>query len=221
MTSRSTFLVLLCVLLPGCADGRLCRGGGCPQVGNGIEVAERRELGEFSAVQSYGSIDVDVTIGSPPSAEVRGDENIVKLVRTSVKNGALVIATEHGYSTRLGLTVKVKVPRLDELALSGSGSICAQGVDTERLDVAIRGSGDIQLAGRAQRLDIDMKGSGNTDATALAASDVAVQITGSGDADVVAQNTLDVAITGSGDVNYAGDPKVHRSIKGSGDVAKR
>jgi hypothetical protein len=152
---------------------------------------------------------------------VRGDENIVPLVRTRVKNGTLVIDTEHGYSTRLGLTVKVTAPRLDEVALHGSGSICAQGVDAERLDVAIYGSGDIELSGRAHRLDIQMRGSGDTDASALGAADVDVDISGSGDAHVVAQNTLDVAIRGSGDVRYAGDPKVHRSIAGSGEVAKR
>ena len=115
---------------------------------------------------------------------------------------------------RIGLSVKVTVPRLDGVALSGSGSICAQGLDAEQLQVALSGSGDVELAGRARRLDIHMSGSGDTDATALAASDVAVDISGSGDADLVAHETLDVAISGSGDVRYAGDPKVHRSVSG-------
>lgn len=132
MTPRIGLFALVVVALSGCSDGILCRGAGCREIGNGIELAERRELGQFSAVQSSGSIDVDVAVGSPPSAAVRGDENIVPLVRTRVKNGTLVIDTERGYSTRLGLTVKVTAPRLDGVAVSGSGSICAQGVDAER-----------------------------------------------------------------------------------------
>lgn len=196
------------------------RDAGPLEIGNGVAYAERRELGEFSAVASSGAIDVDVTIGSPPSVVVRGDENLVGLVRTRVKNGTLVIDTERSHSTRVGLHVEVTTPRLHAVAVAGSGSIVAHGLDTARLDVAIAGSGDIAVAGRADRLDIDLSGSGDADALGLAAVDVDVDIAGSGDAKVSASKKLDVTIAGSGSVRYAGNPTTRSSIAGSGDLAK-
>lgn len=221
MTRSAMRLALLSVLLSGCVGDVLCRGAGCRERGNGIELVERREVGEFSAVRADGSIDVDITVGSPASVEVRGDENIVPLVRTRVADRTLVIDTTRGHSTRIGLSVTITTPHLDAVALCGSGSIRAQGLETDRLDVAISGSGDVRLAGRADRLAIGISGSGDADAAALSATAVEVDIAGSGDADVVASERLDVDIAGSGSVRYAGDPAIHRSIAGSGDVARR
>lgn len=215
--------------------------------GSGRVITEARRVGDFVAIDCSGSVDVEVRQGATTSVQVRGDDNIVPLIETSVENGrdgpTLQVRAKRGasYSTRVGLKVLVATPRLVALvnsgsgdiriealatpslriSLSGSGNLDFSALQTDELSIGISGSADVRGAGRAAKTTINISGSGDVKLAELRADDVRISIAGSGDAEVNAAKTLNVSIAGSGDVSYSGSPALKTSIAGSGEVRQR
>jgi hypothetical protein len=94
-------------------------------------------------------------------------------------------------------------------------------LDADEIQSRVSGSGEIDIAGKARKLDASISGSGTVYAYNLKTPDVSVKITGSGDARVYPTVSLYAGITGSGSVYYKGEPKVDSDVTGSGRVKKR
>lgn len=216
--------------------------------GSGRMSTETRAAAGFEAVLLEASMKLVVRQGSQEAVEIRADDNLLPLIETLVETRAgeptLVVRWKRGTSIRNSREILVNVDaiRVRGLSASGSGTIEATGLKTDRLrmgvagsgDVLVRdlsadeveasiaGSGDVRAGGRAARLKVSIAGSGDADLAALTADEVKVSIAGSGDARVTADTALSVAIAGSGDVRYGGKvTAVKTSIVGSGDVRRR
>jgi hypothetical protein len=214
-------------------------------VGSGVPVRETRALAGFDAVRLRGAFDAVLRQG-PTAVEVRGDDNLVPLVETSVVDAGgrrvLELRLKHDGSVRprSSLAVHVAAPAWQSVVLDGSGDVEADGIDARALEIALvgsgdlrlrgvtagsialrlRGSGDVHLAGSARSLGVTLQGSGDVWADGLAADEVRVAIAGSGDARVHAQRSLQASVAGSGDVRYRGAPTLDVRIAGSGTVAR-
>lgn len=139
------------------------------------------------------------------------------------------------------ITVYVSVPQIDELTVSGSGSIIADELisarildcyvsgsgsvrlsklKAEKITSAVSGSGNLQLEGEDVVADfkISVSGSGGVKASGLKTKNVNVLISGSGSCAVHAMEKLDCKIAGSGNVTYTGNPLINSTIVGSGKV---
>jgi hypothetical protein len=189
--------------------------------GSGVIKTEQRQTGSFDMILSKGSVDADVTIGPQLSVAVEADDNLLPLIHTEVKNGALVIDTEGNWTSRRDPVVHITMPSLGAIGIDGSGDATIRGLAGGALGARVRGSGDISASGSVKQLEVVLDGSGDVDCKDLHADDVAVRIDGSGDAKVDAAKTLRVVINGSGDVTYSGDAQVTSSIHGSGDLMKK
>ena len=88
------------------------------------------------------------------------------------------------------------------------------------LDVSTSGSGEFILAGKADKVDLNIGGSGKFNCPDLQAKSVTVTISGSGEVTTWVTDSLDVRISGSGNVRYYGSPETNQSIAGSGSVKK-
>lgn len=216
--------------------------------GSGHVVSETRALSGYQAVALRGPFKVQLRQSGREGVELRGDDNLLPLVETTVIDGrqgrTLDIAFKKGVqnvSYRNEITLLVDVATLRAVAISGSGDIAGSGfklgvldaalsgsgdlslkeVQAERLNLSISGSGDVELSGRSPSLSVSIQGSGDVSASQLASDDVSVRIAGSGDARVQARKTLNVSVAGSGDVTYSGDAQVTSSIAGSGSLRRR
>jgi hypothetical protein len=196
-----------------------CSWTGVP--GSGNAKSEIRNVPAFSAVRVAGAIDAEITTGSESRVEITGDDNIVPLVTSDVQGDRLEIGTSKNFRTRVHLVAKIALPRLTGIALTGSGDITARGVQSDRLDVSLSGSGTIRADGTAHETRVELLGSGTIQLDQLAAERAAVSVSGSGNVAVAASKALDVSITGSGDVTYRGDPELKKAITGSGSVKQR
>lgn len=107
------------------------------------------------------------------------------------------------------------------IEISGSGDVVASKLSAAALAAAIRGSGDIKLAGRIASQSISIAGSGDFDGSALEGRSVSVSIKGSGDAAVWATEALAADVMGSGDISYRGQPQLAKQILGSGSIVAR
>jgi hypothetical protein len=190
-------------------------------IGSGDVVAQTRSVGPFHAIASTGSTEVHVRVGAAQSVVVHAQGNIQPLIDTDVDGGTLRVGSHGSYSTDRKTLVEVTVPSLDGVSLSGSGDVTAEGVHAGAMSVVIRGSGQVEMMGRADKLEFTSSGSGEGKFDRLAVRDAVIRMHGSGDAHVQVAGTLDVEVSGSGDVRYSGSPRiVHQAIRGSGSISQ-
>lgn len=189
--------------------------------GSGVIARETRPLKGFDAIRLLGSADVYVSFGEEESVVVEADDNILPLVETGVRGGALVIdlKSNTSISTMNPVQVTVTMKSLKGVSLPGSGNITIVGLDGEAVDLDLPGSGNITAEGAADTVNVRMSGSGNISCDKLQARSAQVRLNGSGNITVFADETLDVNLRGSGNVYYHGEPaQVNTSIPGSGNV---
>lgn len=187
--------------------------------GSGVAATQTREVGEFRSVSVSSSANVRITIGPERSVRVTTDDNLIDKVVTRVEDGRLEIGHERGsYHHRVKLEVEITTPQLEGVAISGSGDVHAEALDSALFKATIAGSGSIHAKGRCDRLEATIAGSGDLRLEELIARAVEVRIAGSGDARVHAHESLSASISGSGDIRYRGQPAVTKSIAGSGSV---
>lgn len=216
--------------------------GATPVTASGKVVQETRPVSGFTGIALSLPGKVELRQGSPESATVEADDNLVGEIETVVERGTLHLRFKRPVhvSGRSTIRIMVTAPKLDSLAVAGSGDIVAESLASPSLSVSIAGSGDVKLgklagdtlkvsisgsgdfraAGRVGELGAKIVGSGDVDAGKLAARRATVSIAGSGNATVWASESLEASIAGSGDVRYHGDPSVKKSVAGSGTVKR-
>jgi len=159
------------------------------------------------------------------SVEVSGVQSQVDHVR--VVDGRIAFDDDEGRVTfgwrnSPPLRITVRAPAVRTFSLSGSGDLSIREYDQPNLDVRIEGSGDVDAAGRTERVSLDIEGSGEADLAALETRDADIEISGSGEAAVGPTGEARITISGSGDVELTRRPaSVTQSISGSGDVNQR
>ncbi len=220
-------------------------GSGCAayecEPGSGNVAEETRNVDPFHSVDSRISGDIFVEQGSGSNLKIEAEDNLLPLLETSVENGVLVIRSEKCIRPLKPIKIYAGMDEVRSLSLSGSGDITGTTpIGTENLELAIIGSGDIEmqvnasslkslvsgsgnflLEGDAATHEIEIDGSGDVDALGLRTEVTRVKIDGSGDAKVYTDRELDVEISGSGSVFYGGDPeKFNTQVSGSGKIGK-
>ncbi|MDO8365566.1 MAG: head GIN domain-containing protein [Saprospiraceae bacterium] len=209
--------------------------------GTGPVQNETRTANGFHALDLQISGEVEVRVGEKFSVEVSAQQNILPLLKTEVKDGALLIYWKDNINTAESIKIKVTAPAFDKLSVGGSGSIRVLNAlqaekmsmnisgsgeiyslqsDFDQLAVGIDGSGTVELGGKANDLKADISGSGDVKAKGLTANTLKVIISGSGTVTVDVTNSLNASVSGSGEVFYSGSPKVESSVSGSGAVKK-
>jgi hypothetical protein len=199
-----------------------CFGGLGLDHDQGPQTTRTESLTGFSAITANGAIDLTVVVGSAETIKIEGAKERVENLKTSVKDGTLVLEEESdglfGNDGRLQVTVTL--PALTALGINGSGDAYVTGVETDFLTVSINGSADVDVSGEVITVHVTVNGSGDVNARSLKAKKSKVSIAGSGDVEVAASDHLSVSVAGSGDVTYYGDPKVTSAVSGSGEVNK-
>ena len=88
----------------------------------------------------------------------------------------------------------------------------------DRAILALVGSGDLTVAGKADMVRAAVSGSGDLAAAGLLGGDVRVSVVGSGDARLAASRKASISANGSGDVIVTGTAECTVSQHGSGNV---
>jgi hypothetical protein len=213
--------------------------------GNGNLKKETRSVGNFKAVASAGSMNVQLAYGKPGSVTVEADDNLLEYIETKIEDNTLKIGTRNYVSIRSSnkITVYVTVDRLEGLSVAGSGNIDGSGNfsndgktwfriagsgninlsfdQIKQAEIGIAGSGKVILKGKADQVNVNISGSGNVECTELVAQRVKVNVTGSGNTRVHTDQTLEVNVLGSGNVYYKGNARdIVKHAAGSGKVTR-
>jgi len=208
--------------------------------GSGDLVTETRQVSNFDSIDLSGSGEVIITQGGSETLSIETDDNVMEFVNTEVEDGTLKLGFKPGVKliSPSQLTFYVEVIDLQGLAVSGSGDIKSEMLETDRLDAnvsgsggvritdlsagevkaRISGSGEVNLDGNASFQDVEISGSGKYLAGDVCSASVEVSVSGSGEATVCATESLDANVNGSGTVDYYGKPSVNSSSSGSGSI---
>ncbi|PYS45997.1 MAG: hypothetical protein DMF68_20530 [Acidobacteria bacterium] len=214
---RATLFLTLALVLAGCKFGSFSG-----KTGSGNMKVEKRTVPAFTSVNISGAYDVEIVAQKEQSVEIEGDDNLLPLIKTEVKNGVLEIGNSQSISTKRNLRVRISVPKLDAISTSGASDIVITGVKSDEFNIESSGASNLKMSGEAKSIVIKTSGAGEIDAKDLRAEKVNITSTGAATADVYASEELRASVSGAGDVNYYGNPKtVSEDKNGAGSITKR
>lgn len=218
--------------------------GGMPSAqvqGSGDVTQQARAVGGFDGVALALPGQVEVQSGAA-SVSIETEANLLPLIETVVEDGTLHIRAKKGTAIRTRhLKVTVRTPALARLSVGGSGSIEADRVQGERMQLDLGGSGAIAIgqvdgarlavslggsggvkagAGSVRSLSVSFGGSGKVDLGRVRSETASVSMAGSGDATLWVRDSLDINAVGSGDLAYYGNPRVDKTSIGSGSLRR-
>src|SRR5690348_13657579 len=83
--------------------GSLASAGNDQVVGSGKRASSVRSVAAFRAISLDGAVDLEFRAGATQHVELVGDDNLLPLITTSVRDGALHIDSQRSYTTRTPL----------------------------------------------------------------------------------------------------------------------
>jgi uncharacterized protein YajQ (UPF0234 family) len=212
---KATLLSLLVLfMLSGCKFDRVA--------GSGSSKIDKRSVPAFTKVDISGAYEVEIVAQKEQSVEIEGDDNLLPLIKTEVRNGMLEISNEKSISTKNKLRVRISVQQLDGIETSGASNIVATNVKSDDFKIESSGASELKVSGEARALSIHSSGAGTIGTKDLHAEKVSVSSSGAATAEVYATEEVTASVSGGSSVDYYGNPKnVKEEKSGAGTINKK
>lgn len=214
------------------------------EIGKGPVVTEARTLTGFNKISLSVPADLVYEQSNSFFFEIKGQQNILDLVTTTIVNNELRIRFKNNVRVKNyeHLVIKTYSPDMESLELSGSGKIDAPATITSaKMRIATSGSGSINIDSlKTGSIESSISGSGKVRVRKGSGTNATLHVSGSGDIEmqhVETQTTdaningsgtikisvlqhLDARISGSGHIYYKGSPSLNTHTSGSGSIIK-
>jgi hypothetical protein len=195
---------------------------GCQEADTGPTSTEDRPVGAFQSIDFDGAAKLDILVGPAPSLSITGGPKSRAAFTSRVDGDKLVLNSHNSFWQQNpgNFAVRVTVPQLRNLTVSGAGEISVNGVGGESLKLSLNGAAGLEASGKVDTLAVQMNGAGHMDLSRLEAVSATVSTNGAGSIDVNSTGTLDATVNGVGSINYYGKPaKVTTAINGVGSIS--
>lgn len=216
MRKLAWLLLVVAIVLPACHHGRLSG-----VKGSGKRETQKRQVASFTSISTEGAFHIEVTCQKEPSLEIEGDDNILSLITSEVRNNVLQLSNSQGYSVSEPVKIKISVPNLEDLSVKGAGKINIKDMSNDSFKIESDGAAYITASGTTKLISIATNGAGAIDTHKLRASRGVVETNGVAKVDVDVKDQLDVKVSGPSSVFYQGDPVVNKTVNGPGRVERR
>ena len=222
--------VLLAVLTLGMLTSCACHGLRVNYSHTEPQAEQQRQIQGFERIELLGSLDVKYEQTDSFSVVVKAPVEVINDVETRVEGDKLVVNMKGsnkflniGVADSRDVTVYVTSPDFLGIELRGSGDFeCRQLLDTDNLDISLKGSGDIGFNDIVcDQVNVSLVGSGDVKLKHVKALRSFVDLVGSGDVKVNFDDSgsVESRLTGSGDITLSGSVKDYKSnVRGSGDM---
>lgn len=206
-----------------------------------VLTSEKRSLDQaINQIEISGPIDLKLVQAASPEMTLHAEQRLLSRFVIEQNGSTLSIKfSDSTFYSKHPVSVDLSLPKLQRLAVRGSGDTEVNGFTGDQIQLVVtgsgqvnlngsyqqvsaslRGSGDVKLnTGNGKSMDLDLIGTGNIFATGQAQT-LTTHLTGSGDIDaeaVLADNAT-VSLNGSGDTKVHAKQSVTVSLRGSGDV---
>src|SRR5438309_2891521 len=206
-----------------------------------LAASQDRDVPAFDSIHVASGIRASVSVGPRKPLQVEADEDVLPLVETHVENGTLhigfkphtrlrgtgeVIVTAqtpelHAVATSGGAIVRASLTKADESALTadGGGEIRARGVDARTLVAKASGGSVLQVAGRAENVELNLSGGSHFDGPQLEARDVEVHGSGGAVAELRASGNVRGGLSGGSEMHLRGGARASVATSGGSEVS--
>lgn len=212
-------LLILLVVVALASVG--CHGHMAGIRGSGKRAVQKRDVQPFTSISTEGAYNINVVCQKAQTLEIEGDDNILPLIVTDVSNNVLHIKSSQNYSVGEPIVLRVALPNLEALSVSGAGNIEVAGLKGDRFVIDSNGAPQIKASGMSKEVYINTNGAAKIDTHSLHASKGTVESKGVSRVDVDVADQLNVTISGPSTVTYEGAPSINKTIHGPGKVEKR
>src|SRR5690348_10898850 len=138
--------------------------------GSGKRGVQKRDVQAFTSISTEGAYNINVVCQKAQAIEVEGDDNILPLITTDVSNNVLHVKSLQNYSTDQPVELRISVPNLAGLSVSGAGNIDVAGLKGDKFLIDSNGAPQIKASGTAKEIYIHTSGAGKIDTHSLHAS---------------------------------------------------
>lgn len=214
--------------------------------GNGNVVTKEISISDYKElIVEGGNIELTYTQSEEaPYLQIETDQNILDILETEVHGDELKIRPSNRRTsidpTRFIIKTNSKSlkdlkmagsgeGRIEgllkshelELGIAGSGTLTADSLDVYELECDMAGSGEMILAGKAEKTKIKSAGSCYIKAFDLTTEWLNCKMAGSNNVDITVNQEITSKIAGSGELRFKGNPKeIHSNTAGSGSVTR-
>jgi hypothetical protein len=190
--------------------------------GSGQAKNEARQVAPFTAIEAKCAATIHVTAQGTTKLEISGDDNIVPLIKTEVRDHTLYITAEKEYNPKNKVQINIATPDLAKFVFAGAGEATLSNIKNDQVQIVASGAGQVKASGETKQADITLSGAGQVDTRDLHAEKAKATSTGVGEMDVYASEQLDASTSGVGVINYYGNPKsVNKHAGGLGAINQK
>lgn len=190
--------------------------------GSGNVKSETRNVSGFTEVEAGGAITVEIFAQKDFSVEVEADDNLLSLIETKVSGDTLKISMKDRISPKNKIRVKIAMPELNGLDISGASTAVVKDVKADSLKLEASGASKITIDGEANSLESEASGASRIDAENLKIEDADVRASGASNTTVSAANELKADASGASTIYYTGEPKdLSQNTSGASSIKRK
>lgn len=210
--------------------------------GNGNVQTELRKISEpFTKIVVKRGLEVIVEQGNVVKVEVEADENLLKLITTTVENGVLVVSSNKNIYQSTVEVVRVTLPNIEGFETTSGSNLSSKSVikgtnlnlkasSGSEIDVATEfdliasessSGSSISITGKTLKFTAASSSGSEIDAKNLMSNEVVAQATSGSSTDVQPIVSLSAKASSGSSINYTGSPKtINKEETSGGSVSK-
>lgn len=209
--------------------------------GNGKNTSNVRQVSDFNSIEVSGKISVNLTQGAARKVEVKGDENLIALIRTEVSGNRLRIYTKDKINRQAKIEVDVTIPNIESLHMYGganirstnelkgeeldlktsSGSQATLALQYKDLKLDSNAGSVLQLSGQVEEANVDASAGSIINAFNLSTRKCSVWANAGSMTEVKVLDEISADISSGSTLTYDGEPAVRDVNASSGGMIRK
>ena len=190
--------------------------------GSGVMKTEQRNVSGFSKIEVGGAMNVEVAVQKDFSVTIEGDDNLLQHIKTEVSGDTLKIYSDGKLSMKTKMNVKILMPEIDGLNISGASGAVVTNVKSDSLELKASGASKVKVEGEVKNLKSEASGASKIDTENLRAENADVEASGASNSTVFSSNELKADASGASSIYYIGEPKnINQKSSGASSIKKK
>jgi hypothetical protein len=211
-------VILLVALASGC--NKIGNIGGIK--GSGNVKTETRSVSNFKEIKAENAVELEITVQKDFSLTVEADDNLLDQVKTEVSGNTLKISTNDSINSKNKIKIKISLPELTDLDVSGASTANISGAKTDSLELDASGASRIKIDGEVKSVDATASGASGIDAENLKTENAKANASGASHVTVSPTGDLNAEASGASTVTYTVEPKsIKQNASGASTIKKK
>lgn len=209
--------------------------------GNGNITTQKRPVNEsFQSVSVGYGLELILEQSSQTTITVEADENLMKHIKTEVRDGELVITSDANINSSTARVI-VSMPVIEAIVSSSSANVKGKNiiksdnlelssssagtmevtVDVKSLSCDTSSSGTIKVSGKTGTLETEVSSGSHIDAKGLTARSIISSASSGGSSIVNPTESLTAEASSGGSINYVNTPsRLNKQVSSGGSVSE-